>query len=224
MNDSLQKPHDRGEHFLPRQTRQLQVLSNSPANIRKGFGELCRAGRTCFRRALRASARDSGTACGHVRRDLLPECGHSVTDKSTPQSRQAEWPNVLSGAAAARRGLFFLPCPNTQSFCLSLCELYPGRSSLTYCRPASSAASAESAATADSIAFPFRLFVPRAPIEKTINSSEALLRMPGGPPICVRLQSAQPVVPRDAVAARSYRCLTVAISPLPTQPTLVSFQ
>src|SRR3954447_25273902 len=77
-------------------------------------------GRTCFRRAPRATARDSGTACGHARRDQSPGCGNSVTDKSTPLSTQEEWPNVLSGAAAARRGLFFLRCPNIQSLCPSL--------------------------------------------------------------------------------------------------------
>src|SRR5438445_3707674 len=37
---SLQKPHDRREHFLPRQTRQLQVPSNSAANIWQSFGKL----------------------------------------------------------------------------------------------------------------------------------------------------------------------------------------
>src|SRR5205814_575783 len=40
---SLQKPHDCREHFLPRQTRQFQILSNSPANIRQSFGELSEA-------------------------------------------------------------------------------------------------------------------------------------------------------------------------------------
>src|SRR5437588_268648 len=61
-----------------------------------------RAGRTCFRRALRASARDSGTACGHVRRDLLPEYDRLVRDRSRRPSTPAEWSNVLFGAVAAR--------------------------------------------------------------------------------------------------------------------------
>src|SRR6266480_6566947 len=80
-----------------------------------------RAGRTCFHRALRASARDIGIASGYARPSPSPGCGHSLTDKSKPQSTLVEWPNVLSGAAAARRGLFFLPCPNTRNLCLSLC-------------------------------------------------------------------------------------------------------
>src|SRR5205823_7963002 len=95
---------------------------------------------------------------------------------------------------------------------------------LTYRRPASCAASTESATTADSIAFPLRLLVPRDPIPETINSTQPLLRMPAGLPICVRLQSAQPAVARDAATARDHRCSTVAISPLPTKPTAVSFR
>src|SRR5437764_13689518 len=81
-----------------------------------------RDGRTYFRRALRASAHDIGTACGHVRRDPSPGYVHSLTDKSKPQSRLVEWPNVLFGAVAARRESIFLPCPNTRSLCLSLCD------------------------------------------------------------------------------------------------------
>src|ERR1051325_11292137 len=37
---SLQQPNNCRQHFLPRQTRQFQVLSNSPANIWQRFGEL----------------------------------------------------------------------------------------------------------------------------------------------------------------------------------------
>src|SRR5262245_55399256 len=37
---SLQKPHDRRQPFLPRQTRQFQIDSNFPTNIRQGLGEL----------------------------------------------------------------------------------------------------------------------------------------------------------------------------------------
>src|SRR3954462_12159528 len=79
-----------------------------------------RGGRTCFHRALHASARDIGTVYGHARRDPLPGCDHSLMDKSTPHSTQVGLPNVLSGEAAARRGLFSLLCPNTQSLCLWL--------------------------------------------------------------------------------------------------------
>src|SRR5213595_3046081 len=88
----------------------------------EGLWRIERGGRTCFRRAPRAIARDSGTACGNARRDRSPGCGHLPTDKSKPLSRQAEWPYVLSAAAAARRESVFLPCPNTRSLCLSLCD------------------------------------------------------------------------------------------------------
>src|SRR5436309_12567752 len=71
------------------------------------------AGQTYFHRALRASARDVGIASGHAHPDLLPEYDRLVRDRSRRPSTPAEWSNVLSGPAAARRGLFFLPCPNT---------------------------------------------------------------------------------------------------------------
>src|SRR6476659_8920496 len=76
-------------------------------------------GRTCFHHALRASARDIGIASGHARRDRLLECDRLMRDRSRHPSTPAGWPNVLSGAAAAPRGLFFLPCPNNRSLCLS---------------------------------------------------------------------------------------------------------
>src|SRR5215208_2030514 len=91
-----------------------------------GLWRTGQADRICFRRALRASAHDNGTACVHARPDPSLGCGHSMKDKSKPQSTQAEWLNVLSEAIAARRGLFFLPRPNTRSLCLLLCGCNQG--------------------------------------------------------------------------------------------------
>lgn len=63
-----------------------------------GFSEardrkrLC--GRICFRPAPRASARDNGIVCAHGHRALSLECDRWTMDKSKPQYKRAEWPNV----------------------------------------------------------------------------------------------------------------------------------
>src|SRR5690242_2666002 len=45
---SLQKSHDCREHFSTRQTRQFHVLSDSPTDVRQGFGELSQSVKLIF--------------------------------------------------------------------------------------------------------------------------------------------------------------------------------
>src|SRR4249919_4396642 len=118
--------------FAPEVARSLPALFAAAAPVISGHEKLGdeylaalwqtgQGGRTCFHHALRASARDIGIASGHAHPALLLEYDRLMRDRSRHPSTPAGWPNVLSGAAAAPRGLFFLPCPNNRNLCLSLC-------------------------------------------------------------------------------------------------------